>query len=134
MIDRHRLQELVNALYDQGELMVRIESVDGDQMVLDRSGARQPEMNIRGPFGDDDRRIAAGVFALCGLDPAAETGSVHWSVVARVFEDELDLFEIVYDLQEWAGSDGISDHLFDLRRAGDSRLSFQDDSSGGGST
>ena len=30
--------------------------------------------------------------------------------------------ETTYDLYEHAGSDGVSDHLFDLVRAGDSRL------------
>ena len=123
MIDRFRLEELVNALYDQGELMVRVAETAGDQFVLDKSGDVEPELNTRGGFEDRDRRIAAGIFALCGLDFRLDRGSIDWRVVARVYEDELDVFEVTYDLQEFAGSDGVSDHLYDLVRDGDDRLS-----------
>lgn len=123
MIDAHRLEELVNALYDQGELMVRVEKIDDDTFRLDKSGTVRPQLNTRGPFDDGDRLIASGFFALCGLDPVEDTGEVFWSAVARVCEDELDLFEVIYDLQDYAGADGISDHLYDLVRARDPRLS-----------
>jgi hypothetical protein len=56
------------------------------------------------------------------LDFSLDNGSVHWKVVARVYDEELCLIETAYDLYEHAGADGVSDHLYDLVCAGDSRL------------
>ena len=124
MVYKHRLLELVNALYDEGELMVRARRADDDDdcFVLDKSGTTPQQCNTRGRFDDDDRLLANGVFALCGIDPAADEGRVVWDVVRRVYEDELKLIETTYDLYEYAGADGVSDALYDLVVAGDPRL------------
>ena len=90
--------------------------------VLDKSGDVEPSLNANEPFGDEDRLLASGIFALCGLDHDLDVGRVHWMVVARVYEDELDLFETHYDLQDDIGADAVSDMLHDLVVDGDMRL------------
>ena len=121
MLGQFRLKDLVNALYAQGELMVRISDVDGDNFVLDKSGKEPQCWGCRGPFQADDRRIASGIFALCGLDHTQHRGTVDWKIVRGVYKDDLDLFEIEYSLSEF-GADLASDNFYDIVSDGDSRL------------
>jgi len=124
-IDRFRLRELVNVLYDSGDLMVRITKVEGDDYTLDKSG-----MGFVGgcnAYEDDDRRLGRAIFALCGLDRHEDVGVVNWEVVRRVYQDDLDMIEVTYDLREYAGCDGVADSLHDLIETMDPRVADMED-------
>ena len=125
-INMHDLRELIDTMYHMGEVLVMVREIrtnddGGYEFVLDKSGEVRPGMNHRGPFGDSERWAANGIFLLCGLDPYSDVGSVPWEVVRRVYDDDLEIIEPVWDTVD-SPSDSAIDAVYDLREKGDQRL------------